>query len=153
MAEEQQTDPELQDSLSSSTTLLVLQSLPVGEPPVTLHCDVSLGRIRPFVRENFRLGPLTPSEGFGYCLTCVDRFSKWPEAFPLVDISANTIATAFYSGWISRFGPPLRLTTDQGTQFESALFQALTKFSVLLDSAQHHTIQLRMVKWNDSTDN
>ncbi|GBM92792.1 hypothetical protein AVEN_117489-1 [Araneus ventricosus] len=38
------------------------------------------------------------------------------------------VGTAFYSGWISRFGPPLRLTTDQGTQFESALFQALTKF-------------------------
>ncbi|GBL92137.1 hypothetical protein AVEN_91488-1 [Araneus ventricosus] len=74
------------------------------------------------------VGPLPPSEGFRYCLTCVDRFSKWPEAFPLVDISATAIATAFYSGWISRFGPPLRLTTDQGTQFESALFQALTKF-------------------------
>ncbi|GBM70891.1 hypothetical protein AVEN_28459-1 [Araneus ventricosus] len=74
------------------------------------------------------LGPLPPSEGFRYCLTCVDRFSKWPEAFPLVDISVNTIATAFYSEWISRIGPPLRLTTDQGTQFESALFQALTKF-------------------------
>ncbi|GBL92522.1 hypothetical protein AVEN_174778-1 [Araneus ventricosus] len=177
MAEEQQTDPELQDILSANTTSLVLQPLPVGEPPVTLHCDVSLGRIRPFVPENFRrevftnlhslshpgirascqqakvsrhtrsklshfvppsarfehvhidlVGPLPPSEGFRYCLTCVDRFSKWPEAFPLVDISANTIATAFYSGWISRFGPPLRLTTDQGTQFESALFRALTKF-------------------------
>ncbi|GBN90653.1 Retrovirus-related Pol polyprotein from transposon 17.6 [Araneus ventricosus] len=152
MAEEQQTDPELQDILSSNTTSLVLQPLPVGEPPVTLHYDVSLGRIRPFVPENFRRevftnlhslshpgirasvrmisesGTASPSEGFRYCLTCVDRFSKWPEAFPLVDISANTIATAFYSGWISRLGPPLRLTTDQGTQFEFALFQALTKF-------------------------
>ncbi|GBM83785.1 Transposon Tf2-9 polyprotein [Araneus ventricosus] len=203
MAEEQQTDPELQDILSSNTTSLVFQPLPVGEPPVTLHCDVSLGRLRPFFLVNFRrevftnlhslshpgirasvrmiierylwpsmkadvtlwartclqcqqakvsrhtrskpsdfvppsarfehdhidlVGPLPPSEGFRYCLTCVDRFSKWPEAFPLVDMSANTIATAFYSGWISRFGPPLRLTTDQGTQFESALFQTLTKF-------------------------
>ncbi|GBL82872.1 Retrovirus-related Pol polyprotein from transposon 17.6 [Araneus ventricosus] len=167
MAEEQVTDPELQDILSSTTTSLVLQPLPVGESSVTLHCDVSLGRIRPFVSENFRrevftnlhslshpgmrasvkmiseryawpsmradvtlwaLGPLPLSEGFLYCLTCVDRFSKWPEAFPLLDISANTIATVFYSGWISQFGPPLRLTTDQGTQFESALFQALTKF-------------------------
>ncbi|KAF8791910.1 hypothetical protein HNY73_003576 [Argiope bruennichi] len=27
-----------------------------GEPPVTLHCDVSLGRIRSFVPENFRRG-------------------------------------------------------------------------------------------------
>ncbi|GBO05960.1 Retrovirus-related Pol polyprotein from transposon 17.6 [Araneus ventricosus] len=54
MAEEQQTDPELQDILSANTTSLVLQPLPVGEPPVTLHCDVSLGRIGPFVPQNFR---------------------------------------------------------------------------------------------------
>ncbi|KAF8793546.1 hypothetical protein HNY73_005011 [Argiope bruennichi] len=54
MAEEQQTYPELREILSSDATSLVLQPLPVGEPPVTLHCDVSLGRIRPFVPENFR---------------------------------------------------------------------------------------------------
>ncbi|GBM99651.1 hypothetical protein AVEN_257768-1 [Araneus ventricosus] len=54
MDEEQQTDPELQDNLSSNTTSLVLQHLPVGEPLVTLHCDVSLGPIRPFVPEIFR---------------------------------------------------------------------------------------------------
>ncbi|GFT07078.1 transposon Ty3-I Gag-Pol polyprotein [Trichonephila clavipes] len=59
------------------------------------------------------VGPLPPSEGFRYCLTCVDQFSKWPEAFPMVEISAEAVAKAFYSGWISRFGPPLRLTTDQ----------------------------------------
>ncbi|GBM02800.1 hypothetical protein AVEN_51988-1 [Araneus ventricosus] len=82
------------------------------------------------------VGPLPPSEGFGYCLPCVDRFSKWPEAFPLVDVSANTLATAFYLVWISRFEPPLQLTTDKGTQFESSLFQALTKF---LGTAQQCT--------------
>ncbi|KAF8781698.1 hypothetical protein HNY73_012068 [Argiope bruennichi] len=55
MAEEQQTDPELREILSSNATSLVLQPLPVSEPLVTLHCDVSLGHIRPFVLENFRL--------------------------------------------------------------------------------------------------
>ncbi|GFX44925.1 integrase catalytic domain-containing protein [Trichonephila clavipes] len=63
------------------------------------------------------VGPLPPSEGFRYCLTCVDRFSKWPEAFPMVEISAEAVDKAFYSGWISRFGPSLRLKTDQGKQF------------------------------------
>ncbi|GFS95924.1 retrovirus-related Pol polyprotein from transposon 412 [Nephila pilipes] len=74
------------------------------------------------------VGPLPPSEGFCYCLICVDRFSKWPEAFPLVEISTEAMANAFYTSWISRFGPPLRLTTDQGTQFEASLFDALSKF-------------------------
>ncbi|GFU33431.1 retrovirus-related Pol polyprotein from transposon 412 [Nephila pilipes] len=42
----------------------------------------------------------------------------------------------FYSGCISRFGPPLRLTTDQGTQFVLSLFEALSKF---LGTEKQHT--------------
>ncbi|GFT63253.1 transposon Ty3-I Gag-Pol polyprotein [Nephila pilipes] len=212
MAREQLKDSQLQDILAGSCpTSLVLQPLPVGQPPVTLHCDVSMDRIRPFVPKMFRreifnnlhtlshpgvraslkmvaeryvwpsmrqdvvlwartclqcqrakvsrhtrseigkfelpssrfehvhidlVGPLPPSEGFRYCLTCVDRFSKWPEAFPLVEISAEAVANTFYTGWISRFGPPLRLTTDQGTQFEASLFDALSKF---LGTEKRHT--------------
>ncbi|XP_076274980.1 uncharacterized protein LOC143205846 [Rhynchophorus ferrugineus] len=60
-----------------------------------------------------------------YCLTCVDRFSRWPEAIPLPDQEAETVARAFYSNWVARFGVPLRITTDQGRQFESRLFRCL----------------------------
>ncbi|XP_031781097.1 uncharacterized protein LOC103315938 [Nasonia vitripennis] len=42
------------------------------------------------------------------------------------DQEAETVACAFYTGWICRFGPPRRLTTDQGRQFESYLFQSLS---------------------------
>lgn len=71
------------------------------------------------------VGPLPPSEGYSYCLTMIDRFSRWTEATPLKDISAQTIARAFYDTWISRYGTPRLLTTDQGPQFESRLFAAL----------------------------
>ena len=68
------------------------------------------------------VGPLPPSGGFSYLLTCVDRFTRWPEAIPLTTVTADTVAKAFVSGWISRFGVPSTVTTDRGHQFESALW-------------------------------
>lgn len=76
------------------------------------------------------------SEGYRYCLTCVDRFTRWPEAFPIRDQEAETVARTFYEGWITRFGAPIRITTDQGKQFESKLFRQLNH---LAGTKQIHT--------------
>ncbi|GBM37261.1 Transposon Ty3-I Gag-Pol polyprotein [Araneus ventricosus] len=73
------------------------------------------------------IGPLPISGGFKYCLTMVDRFTRWPEAVPLLDAKAETVAIAFMFNWISRFGLPERVTCDQGGQFESGLFRMLTR--------------------------
>lgn len=74
------------------------------------------------------IGPMPISRGYAYCVTVVDRFSRWPEAFPVKNIEALTIAEAIYSGWISRYGSPKIITTDRGAQFESTLFAALVRF-------------------------
>lgn len=46
---------------------------------------------------------------------------------PITDITAETIAQALITGWVARFGVPLRITSDQGRQFESAVFKDLAK--------------------------
>ena len=63
---------------------------------------------------------------FRYILTCIDRATRWCEAVPLIDTTASSVAIAFMSGWISRFGVPLEVVTDRGTQFEGELFSNLS---------------------------
>ncbi|GBO00385.1 Retrovirus-related Pol polyprotein from transposon 412 [Araneus ventricosus] len=71
--------------------------------------------------------PFPPSRGNIYCLTCIDRFSSWMGAIPLDNISADTVARAFYSNWVARFGTPHKLITDRGTQLRSETLQTLSK--------------------------
>ncbi|XP_013138171.1 PREDICTED: uncharacterized protein LOC106103061 [Papilio polytes] len=57
----------------------------------------------------------------------VDRFTRWPEAWPMTSITAEEVAETFMAGWVARFGVPETVTTDQGRQFESSLFNAMLK--------------------------
>ncbi|GFV15032.1 transposon Tf2-6 polyprotein [Trichonephila clavipes] len=53
---------------------------------------------------------------------------------------AETTARAFLNGWISRFGTPVTITTDQGTNFEFSLMRDLTNMmgSHRIHSASYH---------------
>ena len=63
------------------------------------------------------VGPLPASKGCKYLLTVVDCFSRWPEAFPLQDMSSGTCSKAFVQNWLPRYGIPDEIITDRGSQF------------------------------------
>ncbi|GFU29465.1 hypothetical protein TNCV_418891 [Trichonephila clavipes] len=86
------------------------------------------------------IGPCPPSKGYKYCLTIIDRYTRWPEVIPTEDMLAETTARALLNGWISRFGTPVTITTDQGTNFESSLMRELTNMmgSHRIHSASYH---------------
>ena len=73
------------------------------------------------------VGPLPASEGMRYIFTIIDRYSRWLEAVPLPTMTAADCANALLHSWISRFGVPSDVTTDQGCQFGSDLWQELHK--------------------------
>ena len=73
------------------------------------------------------VGPLPPSRGYRYLFTMVDRSTRWPEAIPLSDTSTSTCARTLVAHWIARFGLPLQLSSDRGSQFTSELWSAVAK--------------------------
>ncbi|XP_014237101.1 protein NYNRIN-like [Trichogramma pretiosum] len=69
------------------------------------------------------VGPLPPRDGYRFILSIIDRFFRCPEAIPLRDSTAHTVAQAIFDHWISRFGVPSILTSDQGRQLEYDVFK------------------------------
>jgi hypothetical protein len=64
-------------------------------------------------------------KGHEYILTLVDHFSKWAEAMPIRNHTAQTVAHVLFNTVFSRMGMPKRCLSDQGAEFESHLFQQL----------------------------
>lgn len=72
------------------------------------------------------LGPLPVSKsGHRNILVISDYFSKWTEAYALVDHKATTVASTLVGEFISRLGVPLTIHTDQGRDFEYNLIKEL----------------------------
>jgi transposase InsO family protein len=65
--------------------------------------------------------------GFKYVLVIVDRFSRFPFAFPMRDMNAQTIIDTFLTHFVSLVGIPKRLTTDRGANFTSYTFQSFVQ--------------------------
>ena len=96
---------------------------------------------RHFDHWNVDLVTLPASNGFRYLLTAVDRFTRWPIAVPLKDMSAETVLDAFAHGLVATFGVPSAITTDRGGQFSSAIWrQLMTTWGVKTEDSLHNGI-------------
>ncbi|CAL9687324.1 unnamed protein product [Knipowitschia caucasica] len=89
-----------------------LQQLAVGAPMERVAVDI----MGPFPRSD---------QGNRYVLAAMDYFTKWPEAFAIPDQEAVTVADTLVEGMFSRFGAPEVIHSDQGRNFESAVFSAM----------------------------
>lgn len=65
--------------------------------------------------------------GFEDVLVLTDAFTKYAQAVPCRDQTAPVVARALRDNWINHYGSPLRIHTDQGRNFESALIKELCK--------------------------
>jgi transposase InsO family protein len=62
-----------------------------------------------------------------YLLTFTDHFTRYPEAIPIPNQEAGTVAKALVTQVFARHGCPKVLSSDRGTNFMSALFQEMCK--------------------------
>ena len=67
------------------------------------------------------------SKGNQYLLVVQDYFSKWPFAMALPDQKATTIVKVLTDQVFTMVGPPRRLHSDQGRNFESHILSELCK--------------------------
>lgn len=63
--------------------------------------------------------------------TIIDRYSRWPAALPMKDMTAATVAKTLLNGWIKQFGVPKTIISDRGSCFTSTLFNKLNTYRPL----------------------
>ena len=97
------------------------------------------------------------NKGYGYILTAIDVFSRYAWATPLKTKEATNVMEGFQRIFSNR--KPIKLQTDQGTEFENRLVQAYFKkrgvhhytvksvYKAALVERFHRTLRSRMFRY------
>lgn len=76
-------------------------------------------------------GPITWKGKPFTLLTVIDNHTKWAKAIPLKNKSSEVISSALFTHWISEYGPPKVLISDNEPSFTSGVFNGfLKKFNI-----------------------
>ncbi|MCG8046377.1 MAG: RNase H-like domain-containing protein, partial [Candidatus Thiodiazotropha endolucinida] len=74
------------------------------------------------------LGPFPTTErGNRYILLLTDHFSKYVEILPVPDMTAEVCASRILNEYVSRWGCPLSIHSDQGRTYESRVFKEMCR--------------------------
>jgi hypothetical protein len=93
---------------------------------------VPMGQTSTAVKQRMRhfyadlVGPWFPQPLPGknqYLLTLVDAVTKFPEAYPIHQAKTENIIKCLLTEFLPRYGTGMTITTDNGSQFVSALFK------------------------------
>ena len=72
------------------------------------------------------MGPFPVSfSGMKYIVVVMDLFSRWVKLKALPDVKAATLANYLWTDFISCYGPPVRMHSDQGPNLNAAVLKQL----------------------------
>ena len=93
-------------------------------PPALLHPVITAD---PFCKWgiDFMTCNTPSSNGHKYIVFSIDYFTKWADAMPTFNNTADTATRFFFNHVISRFGVPLQLVSDHEKHFENEIFMEL----------------------------
>lgn len=67
------------------------------------------------------VGPIQMSDDGRFILVITDYLTKWAEAFPIADHTAEIVAKILMEKVIAKYGAPRRILTDRGKEFLSEI--------------------------------
>ena len=94
---------------------------------------------------------LKESPKFEHILVIVDHFMRYTRAYVTKDKKALTAAKTIYIGFISIFGAPERIVTDQEKSFTSEVVEKLCSQFRISQSTTTAFIPKGTVSWNEPT--
>ncbi len=102
---------------------------PVPQVPLGQTSTAVLGRFEVFYFD--LVGPFPKASqdagAYQYLVTAQDAVTKYSEAWPIKDPTAETVVRILVDHMLPRYGSGFKIVTDRGRQFTSALFASATK--------------------------